>query len=203
MIPHLMQPKNLILASQSQTRMRLLNQAGLRFTALASTADEEDLKITNSKLRAPELAQCLALAKAKSINGSTKEDFILGADQTLSCNGKVFSKPRDRNEAREHLKFLRGRTHFLHTAMAVVNNQSVVFEHLAEATLTMRAFSDVFLENYLDSVDEGAINAVGCYHYEAQGIQLFETVEGDYFTILGLSLLPLLAFLRQTGITNP
>ncbi len=202
MIPHLMQPKNLILASQSQTRIRLLAQAGLKFTAKASPANEAELKLENAELSAPRLAQCLATAKAKSLHNVAKYDFILGADQTLSCNSTLFNKPRDKIEARQHLLFLRGKTHQLHTAMTIANNQTIVFEHLATATLHMRNFSDEFLDDYLATVDQVTLNAVGCYHYEEQGIQLFEAVEGDYFTILGLSLVPLLAFLRQVGITN-
>ncbi len=197
-----MQQTKLILATQSTTRMRLLQHAGIEFTAQVSRVNEDLLKSENVDLSQLLMAQLLAKAKALSLSGSNPSHYVLGADQTLSCNNTHFNKPRNKADAREQLQYLKGKTHQLHSAIAVVKNDKVLFTHVDTAKMTMRIFSESFLDTYLDTVDAEVLNSVGCYHYEGQGIQLFETVEGDYFTILGLSLLPLLAFLRQTGMTT-
>ena len=128
---------------------------------------------------------------------------MLGADQTLALGGERFAKPADRAAARAQLRALRGRTHELHSAIAFVQNGKVLFEHVGVARLTMRAFSDRFLEHYLDAVGSAATASVGAYQIEGLGIQLFERVEGDYFTVLGLPLLAALDFLRQRGCLAP
>ncbi len=201
MNPHPMQHPKLILASQSKTRMRLLQQAGIQFIAQSSQVDEDQLKSENTDLSQLLMAKLLAKAKALSLSRSNPNHYVLGADQTLSCVDTHFNKPRNKADAREQLQYLKGKTHQLHSAIAVVQNEKILFTHVDTAKMTMRNFSDSFLNTYLDTVDAEVLNSVGCYHYEGQGIQLFEKVEGDYFTILGLSLLPLLAFLRQTGMT--
>src|SRR6185312_12653523 len=122
-----------------------------------------------------------------------------GADQTLTLGPRRFSKPADRNRAREQLKALRGKTHQLHSAIALVRGDTVLFEHIELANLTMRGFSEAFLETYLDTVGAATYASVGGYQIESAGIHLFEKIEGDYFTILGLPLLPLVAYLRQAG----
>ena len=124
---------------------------------------------------------------------------MLGADQTLARGDTRFSKPADRAAAAEQLRALRGKTHELHSALALVRDGKVLFAHVDTARLTMRNFSDDFLEKYLDMAGETALASVGAYQLESIGIHLFERVEGDYFTILGLPLLPLLRFLRQSG----
>jgi septum formation protein len=127
---------------------------------------------------------------------------VLGADQTLACGDRRFSKPADRAAAAEQLRGLRGRTHELHSAIALVRDGEALFELVDTARLTMRDFSDRFLEDYLDMAGDAALASVGGYQLEGIGIHLFERVEGDYFTILGLPLLPLLAFLRRNGFVN-
>jgi septum formation protein len=125
--------------------------------------------------------------------------MVLGADQTLTVDGRRFSKPADRDRAAEQLKALRGRTHQLHSGVALVRDGAALFQHVGVANLTMRRFSDAFLESYLDAVGSAAYASVGGYQIESAGIHLFEKIEGDYFTILGLPLLPLLDYLRQSG----
>jgi len=195
-----MQPQKIILASQSQARIQLLKQAGLMFEILPAGADEVELKRKHSKQSAPDLAQLLATEKALSISRDQPSEYILGADQTLSCNGKIFNKPNSMAEASEQLQYLCGKTHQLHSAIAIVKNHTIVFEHVETAKLSMRSFSMAFLESYLETVGLEILNSVGCYHYEDRGIQLFDHVEGEFSTILGLPLLPLLAFFRQEGI---
>ena len=196
-----MQHTKLILASRSTTRIRLLQNVGIPFKAQSSLVDESQLKSEHAHLTQVQMAQHLARAKALSLSTSNPNYYILGADQTLSCDNRVFQKPRDKQDARNQLLYLKSKTHELHSAIAVVKNEQIVFEYVDTAKMTMRNFSEHFLETYLASVGTDVLNAVGCYHYEGQGIQLFEAVEGDYFTILGLPLLPLLAFLRQAGMT--
>jgi septum formation protein len=149
---------------------------------------------------AGEVARVLAGAKAHTVAAQMPARVVLGADQTLTLSEQRFSKPADRDAAREQLLALRGKTHRLHSALTVVRDGAVLFEHSDTAELTMRDFSDRFLESYLDSVGDSAFASVGGYQIESAGIQLFERIAGDYFTILGLPLLPLLQFLRQAGL---
>jgi septum formation protein len=145
------------------------------------------------------IAALLAREKARTISARLAGRIVLGADQTLALGEQRFSKPTDRTAAREQLKLLRGQTHELHTAIALVREDVILFEHRETARLTMRAFSDRFLEDYLDAAGADVTGSVGGYQLEKTGIQLFERVEGDHFVILGLPLLPLLQHLRQAG----
>jgi septum formation protein len=189
----------IILASQSQTRRHLLNQAGVPFTAKSPDLDEQTLKTSLPTVDGSTLA--LSLAKAKSLQISLKfpADLVIGADQTLSCNGKLFNKPEDHFGALKQLQHLKGKTHSLHSAVAVSFNNKLLFEHCANANLTMRDFSDDFLKNYLEKTGTKVTQCVGSYQIESLGVNLFSAIEGDYFTILGLPLVPLLAFLRDMG----
>jgi septum formation protein len=128
---------------------------------------------------------------------------VLGADQTLALGSARFAKPVDRMAARRQLQTLRGKTHGLHSALAFVENGEVLFEHVGTARLTMRAFSDAFVESYLDAIGKAATESVGAYQIEGLGAQLFERIDGDYFTILGLPLMQALHFLRQQGHLAP
>ncbi len=144
-------------------------------------------------------AALLAREKAKAVAVQHPDRLVLGADQTLALGVRRFSKAANRAGVREQLAALRGKVHTLHSAVAVIQNGAVVFEHVDAARLTMRAFSDDFLDGYLDAVGDKATASVGGYQLEGVGIQLFERVEGDHSTVLGLPLLPLLGWLRRAG----
>jgi septum formation protein len=189
----------LILASTSTTRQQLLRQAGVAFTASPAPLDEEAAKHHLRELSPKSLASALALAKAKSLSASEIHATVIGADQTLELNGELLHKPKDDSEARQHLQRLRGNTHKLHSAVAVTKADQVLFETNTTSHLTMRNFSDKFLDTYLQNIEPYVYQSVGCYQYESRGIQLFQSIEGDSFSILGLPLLPLLAFLREIG----
>jgi septum formation protein len=195
---------SLVLASGSASRRRLLEAAGLSFAVDPPRVDEEALK---ARLRAkgkaaPAQAMALADFKALSVSGD-HPDFVIGADQMLALGDDVMDKPRDMAEARTHLQRLRGQTHELLTAVVVARQGEVLWRHMETPRLTMRAFSDAFIDTYLQHVGQAALTSVGAYQLEGLGAQLFERVEGDYFSVLGLPLLPLLAFLREQGVVAP
>lgn len=186
----------LVLASRSDVRGKILAAAGLRFEIRPAQIDERAVE-TEAKLpEAAAAARFLARAKADAVSKTQAGRLVLGADQTLAHGHQRFSKPADRAGAVEQLRSLRGRTHELHSALALVRDEELLFAHVDTARLTMRNFSDAFLDDYLDMMGDHALASVGGYQLEGIGIHLFERVEGDYFTILGLPLLPLLAFLR-------
>ncbi len=189
----------LILASASGARRSMLENAGLSFTVDAADIDETAVK--NAHDGPPEqLAPRLAEAKARTISARHPGALVIGADQLLELDGVLFDKPRDLADARAHLMLLRGRTHRLISAAAVVQDGHVLWTASDEARLTMRAFSEGFLGEYLAKAGVAVRNTVGAYHLEGLGATLFEAVDGNHFTILGLPLLPLLAFLRARGV---
>jgi len=189
----------LVLASKSAIRRTLLETAGVTVEVCPADLDERGLE-AKAPLQAPvAVAALLAREKACFIGRSRPGRLVLGADQTLSLDGARFSKPADRNAARDQLRRLSGRSHELYSAVAFVEDQTVFFEHVGVARLTMRAFSDRFLDDYLDAVGEAATVSVGAYQLEGLGIQLFDRIDGDYFTVLGLPLITALDFLRQRG----
>jgi len=190
-----------ILASASQTRLTLLRQAGLAVEAIAPSVDEQEMKAAFQAEKAPAEACAEALAELKAVRISQRNPGILviGADQMLDCNGVWFDKPADIAHARAHLQALRGKTHRLVTAAVVALNGSRIWHTIDTANLTMRPFGDEFLDAYLHRVGPAVLSSVGAYHLEGLGAQLFSRVEGDFFTILGLPLLPLLGFLRDHG----
>jgi nucleoside triphosphate pyrophosphatase len=189
----------LVLASKSASRQAVLAGAGIPLETVPADIDERALE-REAGLREPgEVAALLAHVKAAAVAAARPGRLVLGADQTLSLGSRVFAKPADRAAARDQLKLLRGATHALHSAITVVRDCTVLFEHCEVARLHMRAFSDTFLDDYLDAAGDAVAASVGAYQVERLGIQLFERIDGDHFTILGLPLLPLLEFLRQQG----
>lgn len=189
----------LVLASRSDVRGKILAAAGLRFDVRPAEIDERAVEGRAGACAAAAAAPLLARAKAEAVAAIFPGRLVLGADQTLACGGVRFGKPRNRAEAAAQLRELRGRTHELHSALALVRDGETVFACIDTARLTMRGFSDAFLDAYLDLAGERALASVGAYQLEAIGVHLFERVDGDFFTILGLPLLPLLSFLRQNG----
>jgi septum formation protein len=187
----------LILASQSRARKLLLANAGLQFEAMPADIDERSLQ-QGSKLSAPgEIAGLLAREKAHWVSARKAGHYVIGADQTLALGSRLFNKPDGRAAAAEQLRALSGQTHELHSAIAVVLDGKVMFETVAVARMSMRALSGDDIRNYLDEAGEAVTTSVGAYQLESLGVHLFERIEGDHFTILGLPLLPLLAFLRH------
>ena len=192
----------LILATASQARRAVLAAAGLRFTAEAAAVDEAAIKEGAQAEGIPpgEAAMLLAEAKAQRIARRQPEALVIGADQLLVCEGRWFDKPPDMAAARAQLLALRGRPHELMTAMVCWRGGQRVWQHLARPRLTMRGFSEAFLDAYLALEGEAVLGSVGAYRLEGPGVQLFDAVEGEHSAILGLPLLPLLGFLRQHGV---
>jgi nucleoside triphosphate pyrophosphatase len=191
----------LILASQSRARQTLLANAGLTFEALAAELDERGIQQA-SKLSAPgEIALLLAREKALWVSTRKSGHYVIGADQTLAMGNCLFNKPKDRAQAGGQLRALAGRRHELHSAVAVAHDGRIVFAHAAVAGMTMRLLNETELAAYLDEAGEAVVtSSVGAYQLEGLGVHLFERIEGDHFTILGLPLLPLLGFLRSQGL---
>jgi len=188
----------IVLASKSLARRAVLEAAGVPIEVAGADVDEAALKAELlAKGASPkEVAQALAAAKAAALAGPA---YVVGADQTLELAGRLYDKVTSRDAARERLKILRGQAHQLHSAVAVAREGRVLWRELESATLTMRDFSDSFLEDYLALEGAAALGSVGCYRLEGPGAQLFAAIEGDYFAILGLPLLGLLEFLRGQG----
>ena len=187
----------LILASQSRARQMLLRNAGISFEAVPADIDERAVQ-NNSGLTSPgEIAGLLAREKALFVASKNPGRYVIGADQTLALGERLFSKPSGRAQAAEQLRLLAGNSHALHSAVAVAHDGTIVFADVSVATMTMRNLSDSEISAYLDAAGEAVTTSVGAYQLEGLGVHLFERIEGDHFTILGLPLLPLLAFLRR------
>jgi septum formation protein len=199
-MPLWLDARPLVLASQSKARRALLEAAGVAIEVKPASIDERAIEQRAGLPDAGAVAALLAREKAKAGASADPSRLVLGADQTLALGEQRFSKAADRATARAQLAALRGRTHMLHSAVAIVRAGAVVFEHVDAAHLTMRNFGDSFLESYLDAAGDAATASVGGYQLEGLGIQLFERVEGDHFTVLGLPLLPLLQWLRRAGL---
>ena len=198
-MPFWLADEPLVLASKSAIRHAILRDARIPVAVEPADIDERGIEQRSAKEDAGELAAVLACEKARTVAARLPGRLVLGADQTLALGERRFSKPADRAGARRQLAALRGQTHELHSAVALVRGSSVLFEHREVARLTMRSFSDEFLEAYLDAAGTAVTASVGGYQLEKVGIQLFEHIQGDHFTILGLPLVPLLEYLRTAG----
>jgi septum formation protein len=192
----------LVLASRSDVRGKILAAAGLRFEIRPASIDERAVEAAARPEDAFAAARVLARAKAEAVSAIVPGRPVLGADQTLARGAQRFTKPKDRADALAQLQALRGRTHELHSALALVFDGDLLFQCVETARLTMRDVSDRFLADYLDMIGDLALASVGGYQLEGIGVHLFERVEGDYFTILGLPLLPLLVYLRGAGFVD-
>lgn len=192
---------SLILASASSARRRMLEEAGLTFSYTSPRVDEEAAKasLRAAGMKPRDQADALAELKALSVSRGSPA-FVIGADQMLAIDGDVLDKPNDLAEARAHIERLRGKTHELITAAVVAREGAIIWRHIDTPRLRMRPFSDAFLDDYLSKAGEQTLLSVGAYQLEGLGAQLFDRVEGDYFSVLGLPLLPLLAFLREHEI---
>lgn len=195
-------PTPLILASRSEGRAALLRQAGVEFEALPAAVDEAAVKSSMLAEAAParDIADTLADLKARRVAGRRPGKLVLGADQVLVSAGRLYDKPRDLEDAAGQLRDLRGRTHELLSAAVIYEDERPVWRHIGRAQLTMRRFTDAFLDEYLARHGESLLATVGGYRLEGGGAQLFSRVEGDYFSVLGLPLLELLGFLRTRGV---
>jgi septum formation protein len=190
----------LILASQSRARQMLLAHAGIDFEAIPAEIDERAVQKASGLLAADGIAALLAREKAISVSANRPGRFVVGADQTLALGERLFSKPAGRAQAREQLRALAGHSHELHSAVAVAQDGKILFEDVAVARMAMRRLSENDIDTYLDAAGEAVTTSVGAYQLEGLGIHLFEHIDGDHFTILGLPLLPLLAFLRSAKL---
>jgi nucleoside triphosphate pyrophosphatase len=187
----------LVLASQSRARQTLLANAGIDFEAIPAEIDERNVQ-QNCGLSVPgDIAALLAREKALAVSMRLSGRFVVGADQTLALGTRLFSKPSGRAQAREQLRVLAGGSHELHSAVAVARDAKILFEGAAIARMTMRRLGEAEIDAYLEAAGEAVTSSVGAYQLEGLGVHLFERIEGDHFTILGLPLLQLLAFLRS------
>jgi nucleoside triphosphate pyrophosphatase len=187
-----------VLASASAVRARLLAASGIAFTQHPAPVDESEVKkaLKSEGASAREAAEALAELKAQHVSRKFPEAFVVGADQILECGGAWFDKPRDRAGAASSLKALGGRKHDLVVSVCIIRGGTVLWHHSDRATLHVRALDEGFIERYLDAAGQAALDSVGAYQLEGLGANLFTRIDGDYFTILGLPLLPLLDFLR-------
>ena len=191
----------IVLASKSASRQAILRAAGVPFETMSSGVDEDAAKaqLLGAGQGPREIAEHLAEAKAVAISKALPGAIVIGADQTLDLGGELIDKAETLGEGRNRLRRLRGRSHLLHSAVVVAQHGSPIWNYVESPRLTMRAASDTFIDGYLTRHGEALLGSVGVYQLENDGAQLFEQIEGDYFAILGLPLLPLLALLREKG----
>lgn len=191
----------LILASKSPSRATLLNDAGLQFRAEAADLDERAVEqpLLETGATPGDVAEVLAVAKATAVSDSNPGALVLGGDQVLSLDGQLIHKSADMDEARRKLLTLRSKTHQLSSALALVRDGAVIWSHIDVAHMTMRSLEPDFIGRYLAACGDAILGSVGCYQIEGRGIQLFEAIDGDHYTIIGMPMLPLLKKLRELG----
>jgi septum formation protein len=190
----------LVLASQSRARQTLLANAGIEFEAVPADIDERAVQQASGFSAPGDIAALLAREKALFVSSRMPGRFVAGADQTLALRTQLFSKPAGRAQAAEQLRALSGHRHKLHSAVAVARDGKILFEAMAVAGMTMRQLGEADIEAYLNEAGDAVTSSVGAYQIEGLGVHLFERIEGDHFTILGLPLLPLLDFLRNARL---
>ena len=188
---------NIHLASKSETRGKLLKNAKISFSRIDHGVDEEEVKISLQNQSPTEIAVKLSELKATQPNPENKEDLVIGSDQVLDLEGKLFNKAKDLDEAKSQLIELSGKKHSLITSTVIAQNKNIIWRHLDKSTLAMRSLTINEIDSYLNEVDKSILNLVGVYAIEQEGIKLFEKIDGDFFSIQGLSVTPLINFLRQ------
>ncbi|WP_276119648.1 Maf-like protein [Pararhizobium qamdonense] len=195
---------SLVLASASSFRRMLLDNAGIAFQAQAADIDERAIEgeIERQGSSPEEVALVLAEAKARNVGQAFPDAIIIGSDQTMSLGTRVYHKPRDMNEARDHLLSLSGKVHQLNSAIVLTQGDDILWKHVSSARLSVRLLSPDFIDAHLARVGTNALSSVGAYQLEGEGIQLFDAIDGDYFTILGLPMLPLLEKLRDLRVID-
>jgi septum formation protein len=191
---------NIHLASKSETRGKLLKNAKISFSRIDHGVDEDEVKISHQNQSPTEIAVKLSELKATQPNPENKEDLVIGSDQVLDLEGKLFNKARDLDEAKSQLIELSGKKHNLITSTVIAQNKNIIWRHLDKSTLVMRTLTTNEIDNYLNEVDKSILNLVGVYAIEQEGIKLFEKIDGDFFSIQGLSVTPLINFLRQHNL---
>ncbi|MFK7901981.1 MAG: Maf family nucleotide pyrophosphatase [Nitratireductor sp.] len=196
--------KKIILASKSVYRATLLNNAGIEFEQQAANVDERAIEepLLNTGSTAADIAEVLAIAKAQNVSQANKDAYIIGSDQSLSLNGELLHKVDTMEEARQRLLLLSGKSHELNSAVAIVKNDEIIWSFVDKAIITFRELSPKFVGQHLASVGEVALSSVGAYQIEGKGVQLFEKIEGDFFSIMGLPLMPLLAQMRTQNLLS-
>ena len=195
---------SLVLASASPFRRMLLENAGIAFQAKAADIDERTIEgeVERQGSSPEEVALILAEAKARNVGEAFPDDIIIGSDQTMSLGARVYHKPRDMNEARDHLLSLSGQVHQLNSGIVLTRGNNILWKHVSSARMSVRVLRPDFIDAHLAHVGTKALFSVGAYQLEGEGIQLFDKIEGDYFTILGLPMLPLLAKLRDLRVID-
>lgn len=191
----------LILASGSQVRIKMLHNAGLVFETIPAQIDERALETSmlESGCTAQEIGQALAIEKARFIAQKNPDALVIGADQILIFEGKIYSKPQDLDEARIRLKSFAGKTHQLLSAGCIMRNDELLWQASDEVNLQMRAVDDAFIDRYIQACGEDVLSSVGAYKIEEEGSWLFEKIDGDFFTVLGFPLLPFLGYLQDNN----
>jgi septum formation protein len=195
---------SLVLASASPFRRMLLENAGIAFQAKAADIDERAIEgeVERQGSSPEEVALILAEAKARNVGQAFSDDIIIGSDQTMSLGTRVYHKPRDMNEARDHLLSLSGQVHQLNSGIVLTRGNDILWKYVSSAQMSVRVLRLEFIDAHLARVGKKALSSVGAYQLEGEGIQLFDKIDGDYFTILGLPMLPLLAKLRDLRVID-
>ena len=194
----------IILASNSRFRAELLVNAGIEFTTASASIDERAIEqpLLEANLGPADIAQVLAEAKAANVSALNPNTLIIGCDQTLSMNDTMFHKPVDMKQARQHILKFSGKTHQLNSAVAFVFNQQTIWRHVSVANMTMRKLTPEYIGRYMAQAGQSVLSSVGAYQLEGVGVQLFKQIDGDYFNIIGLPLLPLLSELRSLEVID-